>query len=85
MSEDFEKSDFKERVVSLETKDNGFKVVRKRDSNGNASIIISDGRFSILLSNDKDDFGDNYEQAAFQLASLIDAIASEPCLLDEKK
>jgi len=77
--------DFTTREISKSSDDGVFTVTRKRDSNGVASIhILMHGisKGSIHLDNHKNDFGDNYEQAAFELANLIDAVASDPCLLD---
>lgn len=60
-----------------------YRVVRKRTSDGYASICIHFGRYgkSIELTNREDDLGDMYESVARGLADDLATIAMANCLL----
>ena len=56
-------------------------VARTRTSDGLCSIGIAFDGGSFLITNDENDFGDQYEQLALDLAKAIADIANNPCKL----
>jgi hypothetical protein len=75
--------DFYMREVSEETSDGLFRVTRTRSSKGHASISVRLDGVRCLIFDNKNN-GSEYEQKAFELAKVLEKIASEPCTLPKE-
>ena len=76
--------EFLTKEISVKSKDGKMKVTRKRNSAGNAFIRIEACGCTLMFDNQSPDIGHNYEQAALELASLIDEVANNPCHLPKE-
>lgn len=76
-----EKTDFLMRSLSIG--DTTMSVSRMRNSSGFASITIKVAGTEISFTTES--YEGAYEQKAKQLAEMLDAIVSDPCLLPKDK